>query len=172
MDRVSECYPKFPKETRNAVISMLCNKRECMDERKSNSMVKDSQTQTSPNISTTRVYPAFKIPKNFKKIPCPKNLLCERGLHAGKCGSRVVKKQVATFCKIQPCHRQHYEEETVQNDNFSSGEFQVAGRTSVESFLRIMEPKNVITTKVSDQAEIAGICPSQSPRSRCKYIFS
>lgn len=99
---------KFPKETRNAVMFMLSNKNEVRSSSSQfrnsispnrNAFIKNSETQTSPVISTTRVYPAFKIPKNFKKIPCPKNLLCEKGLHAGKCGRIITQKAKITLSK-------------------------------------------------------------------------
>lgn len=82
---------EFPKETRNAIP--LQYERLKREEKKKINI----EVQTSPKISTTRVYPAFKIPKNLQKMPCPKNLLCEKGLHSGQCGRRVLQKQRVAF---------------------------------------------------------------------------
>lgn len=82
----------FPKETRNAMTVLNSFLRP-------NCMTRTSETQTSPTMSTTRVYPAFKIPKEFKKVPCPKNLLCEKGLHSGKCGRTVLEKHKVTLTR-------------------------------------------------------------------------
>lgn len=81
----------FPRETRNA-IPLQYEKLKRKEKKKVT-----VEVQTSPKISTTRFYPAFKIPGNLKKMPCPKNLLCEKGLHSGQCARRVLQKQRVAF---------------------------------------------------------------------------
>lgn len=92
----------FPKETKNAVLMQLEKIR------KQEKQQRNIEVQTSPKISTTRIYPAFKIPKNLKKIPCPKNLLCEKGLHNGRCGRKVLQRQKVSF-REGKCEINHFQ---------------------------------------------------------------
>lgn len=109
-DDYYEDKPKLPKETRNAMMmmgnslksNMICK---CCQERVYRAkLLKNNETQTTPTLSRTDIRNS--IFKNFNKIPCPKNLLCEQGLHSGKCNVTIRPNLTCNICSSNcPCQQ-------------------------------------------------------------------
>lgn len=84
--------PKFPRETRTAMSIILSNKNSSIScklcrEKFRKTQLSHIETQTSPQISQHEF-----VREETPTLPCPKNLLCERGYHQGRCEESVRRK--------------------------------------------------------------------------------